>query len=229
MTLTLFGRKSFKEVCMTEDHTPINGTENHTPINGTENHTPRKVVSATEFKGLILEEKREMLRGVDDQKFKQQLISLLSPEEKKILKDDLKKSIAKMMVYWVAHSRHDLHYDLVANNPDGAWAGLALIGAFDDDQEWRKFFRIASRVFNDEVETEVETASGERVRGKIKVVLEGARRISKRVHGEDGMTNSPVLLSADWEASLDPLCPGNDTLNVMYRAAAKFVDDSYPE
>ena len=214
---------------MTEDHTPINGAENHTSINGTENHTSIKMVSATEFPGLSLEEKREMLRGEDDQQAKKELFSLLSPEEKRILKEDLKKSIAKMMVYWVAHSRHNLHDDLVANIPDRAWAGLALKEAFGGDEEWRKFFGIASRVFNDEVETEVVTASGERVRAKIKVVEEGAKRISKRVHGEDGMTNSPVLLAADWEASLDPLCPGDGTLDAMYRAAVKFVDDSYPE
>jgi len=185
------------------------------------------MVSATEFAELSLEEKRNMLRAVGNQIDKKELFSLLDPEEKKIVKDDLKKSIAKMMVYWVAHSRHDLHDDLVANKPDGAWAGLALKEAFGDDNEWRKFFHIAYRVFNDEVETEVETASGERVRGKIKVVEEGAMRISKRVHGEDGMTNSPVPLPPDWEADLDPLCPGDDTLDVMYRAAADFVDACY--
>jgi hypothetical protein len=150
-------------------------------------------------------------------------IELTLDEKKK----RLKQSIAKMMVYWIAHSRHDLHDDLVANNPDGAWAGLALKEAFGNDIEWKKFFRIASRVFNDEVETEVVTASGERVRGKIKVVEEGAKRISKRVYGEDGMTNSSFLLPPDWEASLDPLCPGDATLDVMYRAAAAFVDDSF--
>jgi len=220
---------------MTEDHTPINGAENHTPINGTENHTAIKTMSDSEFKGLILEEKRVMLRGVEDQIHvenqirKKELFSLMSPEEKKIVKDDLKKSIAKMMVYWVAHSRHDLHDDLVANIPDRAWAGLALKEAFGDDEEWRKFFHIASRVFNDKVETEIELDGGERVSGKIKVVEEGAKRISKRVHGEDRMTNSPDLLPPDWEASLDPLCPGNATLDAMYRAAVKFVDDSYPE
>ena len=215
---------------MTADHTLINGTEHHTPINGTENHTPIKfVVTAAEFAVLSPEEKRNMLRDVDDQKVKKELFSFLSPEEKMIVKDDLKKSIAKMMVYWVAHSRHDLHDDLVANIPDRAWAGLALKEAFADDEEWRKFFGIASRVFNDEVVVEVVTSSGERVMGKIKVVEAGANRISKRVHGEDRMTNSPDLLPPDWEASLDPLCPGNATLDAMYRAAVKFVDDSYPE
>src|SRR5262245_44353921 len=157
---------------MTEDHTPINGAENHTPINGTENHTAIKTMSDSEFKGLILEEKRVMLRGVEDQIHvenqirKKELFSLMSPEEKKIVKDDLKKSIAKMMVYWVAHSRHDLHEDLVADKPDGRWAGLALKEAFGDDEEWRKFFHIASRVFNDKVETEIELDGGERVSGK---------------------------------------------------------------
>src|SRR5262245_35504167 len=220
---------------MTEDHTPINGAENHTPINGTENHTAIKTMSDSEFKGLILEEKRVMLRGVEDQIHvenqirKKELFSLMSPEEKKIVKDDLKKSIAKMMVYWVAHSRHDLHDDLVANIPDRAWAGLALKEAFGGDEEWRKFFGIASRVYNDEVVAEVVTSTGERVSGKIKVVEEGAKRISNRVHGKDKMKNSPVLLPPDWESSLDPYCPGDGTLDAMYRAAVKFVDDSYPE
>ena|GEM_PF-3862420 len=142
-------------------------------------------------------------------------------------KKRLKQSIAKMMVYWVAHSRHDLHADLVTDNPDGSWAGLALKEAFDNDIEWKKFFHIAYRVFNDAVETEVVTASGESVTGKIKVVEEGANRISKRVHGTDKMKNGSVFLEPDWESSLDILCPGDDTLDVMYRAAAKFVDDNY--
>jgi hypothetical protein len=226
MTLTSIGSKSFEEICMIENHTSVK--ENHTSI--TENHTSNiESVNLAVFPGLSLEEKRKILGDMEEQSAKKELFSLLTQEEKKILKDDLKKSIAKMMVYWVAHSRHTLHDDLVADKPDGAWAGLALKGAFGDDEEWRKFFHIASRVFNDEVVTEVETSSGERVRGKIKVVEEGAIRISKRVHGEDGMTNSPVLLPADWESALDPHCPGDDTLDAMYRAAVKFVDDSYPE
>jgi len=219
MTLTSIGSKSFEEICMIESHTSI-----------TENHTSNiESVNLAVFPGLSLEEKRKILGDMEEQSAKKELFSLLTQEEKKILKDDLKKSIAKMMIYWVAHSRHDLYDELVANEPNGKWAGLALRQAFADDNEWKKIFRIASRVFNDQVETEVETADGVRVRGKTKIVNEGAKRIQKRVHGEDNMTNSPVLLPADWESALDPHCPGDDTLDAMYRAAVKFVDDSYPE
>jgi hypothetical protein len=148
----------------------------------------------------------------------------LSLEEKK---KRLKQSIAKMMVYWVAHSRHDLLDDLIEGKPDGAWAELTLMEAFDSDEERKKFFKIASRVFNDEVKIEVETEGGERIHVKTKVVEEGAKRISKRVNGEDGMAASPDLLSPDWDASLDSLCPGDPTLNVMARAAFAFVDSNW--
>lgn len=217
---------SVKENPTSTTENPTSTTENHTSTTG--NHTSNTgSVNLAVFTGLTLEEKRKILEAEANQINKKVLFSLLTQEEKKIVKDDLKKSIAKMMVYWVAHSRHDLQHDLLENIPNGAWAGLALRQAFANVAEWEKFFHIASRVFNDEVETEVVTASGERVRGKIKVAKEGALRISKRVHGKDGMTNSPVVL-ADWEATLDPHCPGNDTLDVMYRAAAAFVDASYP-
>lgn len=149
--------------------------------------------------------------------------NVLTLEEKK---RRLKKSIAKMMVFWVAHSRDDLHYDLIGPNPGNAWAGLALTEAFDSNEERSAFFNIASRVFNDEVETEVQTDGGERIKVKIKVVEEGVKRIRGRVHGKDGMTASPDPLPPEWEADLDPLCPGDPILNVMYRAAAAFVDSN---
>lgn len=228
---------------MTENHTPINGTENHgssgirveiapwwrAPLSKLLKRlgkflgvisSPREFPKSLKGDHMSLEEST-MNMNTEHHSQIAHAIGLTLDEKKK----RLKQSIAKMMVYWVAHSRHDLQHDLIANNPDGAWAGLALKGAFGDDQEWRKFFRIASRVYNDEVETEVVTASGERVRGKIKVVAEGAKRISKRVHGEDGMTGSP-LLPADWLSELDPLCPSDPTLNVMYQAAAAFVDNN---
>jgi hypothetical protein len=127
-------------------------------------------------------------------------------EEKK---KRLKKSIAMMMVYWVAHSRHDLRPELIDGNPDGAWAGLALKEAFDTDQEWRVFFDRASKLFNDEN------------------VKKGAERISSRVHGHDGLKDGHGnLLPPDWDSELDELCPGNPTLDVMYEAAAKFVDSN---
>ncbi len=195
----------------------------------TKKKSPPKKLSATQakFAGLSLPEKRKKLRAEADPMKKRALFSLLDETEKETVRNDLKKSIAKMMVFWVAHSRHDLHDDLLAGKPDGAWAGLALKEAFGSDREWKKFFRTAHRVFNDVVETEVETAGGKKIKGKLKVVEEGAKRISKRVHGEDGMTNSPDLLPPDWEPSLDPFCPGDATLDVMYRAAAAFVDSHH--
>jgi hypothetical protein len=126
------------------------------------------------------------------------------------MKKRLKKSIAKMMVYWVAHSRHDLRPELIDGNPDGAWSGLSLKEAFDTDQEWREFFGMASKLFNEED------------------VKRGAERISKRVHGEDGLKDGVGnLLPPEWASELDPMCPGDSTLNVMYRAAAAFVDNRW--
>ncbi len=116
-------------------------------------------------------------------------------------KKRLKKSIAKMMVYWVAHSRHDLQADLIGGTPDGAWKGLALKEAFDSDEEWKEFFGKASDLFNE------------------MNVKSGAQRISLRVHGGDGS-------EGDWLSELDPLCPSDPTLNVMYQAAVTFVDNN---
>jgi hypothetical protein len=125
----------------------------------------------------------------------------LSPESLEASKRELKKSIARMMVYWVVNSRHDLRADLLANNPAGAWAGLDLREAFDNLNEWETFFNQASALFN---QPEVRN---------------GTDKISQRVHGEDG---GPM----DWDPTLDPFCPGNPTLNVMYQAAAAFVDNT---
>lgn len=59
-------------------------------------------------------------------------------------KRELKKSIAKMMVYWVVHTRHDLRQELIDKDPTRTWAGLALQEAFDDKEEWEEFFRKAA-------------------------------------------------------------------------------------
>lgn len=113
----------------------------------------------------------------------------------------LKKSIAKMMVYWVVNSRHDLREDLLANNPDGEWAGLNFKTVFDDDDEWKGFFAKASKLHNkDEVK-------------------KGSEKVSLRVHGADGEGDP------DWASELDPLCPDNATLNVMFSAAIAFVEN----
>ncbi len=125
----------------------------------------------------------------------------MSSEKLEASKKELKKSIARMMVYWVANSRHDLRAELLANNPAGVLAGLALREAFDDQAEWETFFNRASVLFN---------------RPEVK---NGVDKISARVHGEDG---GPV----DWDPTFDPFCPGNPTLNVMYEAAAAFVDNT---
>lgn len=124
-------------------------------------------------------------------------------------KRELKKSIAKMMVYWVVHTRHDLRQELIDKDPTRTWAGLALQEAFDDKEEWEEFFRKAAKLLDEEVDT-----GGA---GKIKVVRAGAERINKRVDGLDGEPE-------DWCPIIVPDCPANLILNIMYRAAEEFVD-----
>lgn len=114
----------------------------------------------------------------------------------------LKKSIAKMMVYWVVYSRHDLREQLQAGNFNDKWDKLALQGAFNNMKEYKNFLTKASKLYNE------------------KVVKDGAVRVDKRVHGMDG---SP----ADWCPVLDQDCPSDPILNAMFEAAMKFVDDNF--
>jgi hypothetical protein len=121
-------------------------------------------------------------------------------------KQHLKKSIAKMMVYWVVNSRHNLRDDLLANDPTKSWAGLDFKNAFGDDpatasEEFNEFFRKASILFN------------------LDVVKSGSKRINERVHGADGEPE-------DWCDFLQPECPDNRVLNVMFNAAMAYVDNT---
>lgn len=121
-------------------------------------------------------------------------------------KQHLKISIAKMMVYWVVNSRHDLHDELVANNPNESWAGLDLKNAFgaspeEASKEFKKFFSKASKLFKDDA------------------VMAGTKRISMRVHGLDGAP-------PDWCDFLQSKCPDNRVLNVMFNAAMAYVDNT---
>lgn len=120
----------------------------------------------------------------------------------------LKKSIARMMVYWVVNSRHDLREDLLANKPDGVWNELEFKEVFkdlnnetDNYAEWKEFFAKASNLFNEPD------------------VRKGAERINQRVDGKDGE-------DPDWCKTLDPDCPSNQTLNVMFNCAMSYIDNT---
>jgi hypothetical protein len=121
-------------------------------------------------------------------------------------KQHLKISIAKMMVYWVVNSRHALRDDLLANDPTKRWADLDFKKAFGDSpanasKEFNKFFAKASKLFN---EADVKA---------------GAKRINERVDGLDGE-------KADWCDFLQPECPPNSVLNIMFNAAMAHIDNT---
>lgn len=118
-------------------------------------------------------------------------------------KYDLKQSIASMMVYWIAHTRHNLRAELLDNNQNGELSQLSLRQAFTDE-EWEDFFSETSRLFN-------ETA-----------VRDGAERINARTDGKDGQ-------AARWAKDLVTQCPSAPYINIMYDAAAALVDSTFTE
>lgn len=128
--------------------------------------------NAAEFAELPLEDKegkkdkRKEFRAREDTAEKKVLFSLLSQDEKDILKGELKKSIAKMMVYWVVHTRHVLLDDLLSTEPGPAWAGLGFARkVFEEEPE---FLNKVSQLFK----------TNEHVK-------EGAREINSIIHNRD--------------------------------------------
>jgi hypothetical protein len=124
-------------------------------------------------------------------------------------KRELNKSIAKVMVYWIVHSRHDLRQELIDRDPTKTWAGLALQTAFDSKEEWEGFFQKAANLFDDEIDIGGSATA--------KIVRLGAERINQRVDGKDGERG-------DWCPIIVPDCPSNLIINLMYRAAEEFVN-----
>ena len=116
-------------------------------------------------------------------------------------KKDLKKSLARMMLCWVIHTRHSLREELLAGNPDGEWAELALKEAFDNDKEWREFFHEAAEYFKANPE-----------------IVIGAEKINARVDGLDGR--------AAWWVPDFKNCPAKAFINVEIRAAYALADEA---
>ena len=128
-------------------------------------------------------------------------------------KQHLKKSIAKMMVFWVVHSRHNLRADLLAKNPNDKWADLDFKKAFADspDESFEQFFERAADLFLDN-----------------KAVNDGAEIINARVDGKDELVDKQTgkALKAEWCPFLVEFCPDNRIINVMFNAAMAFVDNT---
>ena len=128
----------------------------------------------------------------------------------------LKKSIARMMVYWVAHTRENLLEEILGYKEGDAipstWADLGFQDVFDSAQEYKDFLLETTKLFNRGFDTN-GTA-------KIKAVRVGAERINARVWGTDG------LGVAGWCPEIFGECPPNNFIKVMFNAAMGFVDNT---
>jgi len=154
-------------------------------------------------------------------------------------KQQLKRSIGKMMVYWVVHSRHTLRDELLNNNPNNRWADLDFKNAFASSPEeakleFERFFSKARDLFKEKNDHEgsmfikvpgflkdsplIQELLGAGAE-QVEVVTAGAKRINERVDGLDGD-------DGDWCDVLYDECPPNRVLNVMFNAAMAFVDNT---
>lgn len=116
-------------------------------------------------------------------------------------KKDLKKSLARMMLCWVIHTRRSLLEELLADNPNGEWAELAIKEAFDNDDEWKAFFYEAAEYFRLNPE-----------------IVSGAEKINARVYGYGGL--------AAWWVPDFRQCPAKAFINVEIRAAYALADET---
>lgn len=117
----------------------------------------------------------------------------MTNEEKKAYK----KSVAKMMFFWIINTRHTWRQTVLDNNPD-LWRDLSLTTEFKDAEgglngEWRSFFNQARGIVN----------------------LTQVRESLGAING---------LADAFWVSVLDPECPADEVINIMYEEAAEYVD-----
>lgn len=112
-------------------------------------------------------------------------------------KMEYKKSVARMMFFWIINTRDTWRHTVLDNKPN-EWGTLSLTTEFKDtggvlNGEWLSFFSSARSVVN---LTQVRESLG-----AINALAEGF-----------------------WVEPLDPDCPADEIINRMYEEAAEYVD-----
>jgi hypothetical protein len=108
-----------------------------------------------------------------------------------------KKSVAKMMFFWIINTRHTWRQTVLDNRPD-LWGSLSLTTEFKTaggtlNEEWMSFFSSARSIVN---LTQVRESLG-----AINALAEGF-----------------------WVDLIDPDCPADEVINLMYEETAEYVD-----
>ncbi|MEW6209373.1 MAG: hypothetical protein AB1631_13470 [Acidobacteriota bacterium] len=112
-------------------------------------------------------------------------------------KEEFKKAIAKMMVFWVVQTRQNLRADLIKNDPNGVWklTGLETVFAATPS-EWTNFFSDVSAHYQDSLKQLVADSNNLRA-------------------------------DASWVRIIVPLCPPNEVIKAMFECAMSFVEDQW--
>jgi hypothetical protein len=119
-------------------------------------------------------------------------------------REEFKKAIARMMLYWVVFTRHDLREELLTGQPTGflkrgvggADASLKMTTIFTE-REWQNFVKGVAALFNESV-PDGSTISD----------------VAKRINGH---------ADKGWVTGVD-CCPSNPILDSMLGAAWGVVD-----
>ena len=115
-------------------------------------------------------------------------------------KDILKKSLAKLMVYWICQTRHDLRDDLAQGVPP--WAG----GNINSQSVWRHCPDLVTTLSDEINEFSQADFSAKSYRSNTTL-----RSAAEYTNG---------IADRDWEQGR---CPSNNTINAMFAAAVSRI------